>query len=139
MPAMRANAELEYRMVPSLDSESAPSLMLSISTRYGCSAPSRVKTFSPDGPDTTSASTSPLRIASRVSSASCRRWRNSSSSRRTELLTWSFISSHLRLQGLRAPWDGQRDLQPCAAMEVVRPLLALEPRLCRIRLRGPAP
>src|SRR4030042_2472193 len=48
----------------------APSFMVSTMTLYGCSAPISVKTRSPSAVETTRPSTSPPRIARRVSSAS---------------------------------------------------------------------
>src|SRR5688500_2871047 len=45
------------------------------STTYGCVSPSRVSVRGPRGPETTSASTCPARMASSVASASCRRAR----------------------------------------------------------------
>ena len=64
---------LEYSTVPSSARIAAPSSMVSTSTRYGCSAPCSVKTWSPSGLDTSSASTSPMRIARSVSSSSAMR------------------------------------------------------------------
>src|ERR1700687_4623889 len=60
-------------MDPSAARVAAPSFIVSTRTRYGCSAPFRVKTCSPSGPETTIASTSPLPMARRESSASSRR------------------------------------------------------------------
>src|SRR6202171_4775169 len=65
-----AKLKLEYSTVPSSDRIAAPSSIVSTSTRYGCSAPCSVKTWSPSGLDTSSASTSPIRIARSVSSSS---------------------------------------------------------------------
>src|SRR6185503_9933224 len=54
----------------------APSFMDSMSTRYSCSAPCSENTCGPCLPAITTASTSPVRMARSVSSASARRARS---------------------------------------------------------------